>query len=152
MLFLEFLIIYFICIDTPIYDQPFSYQGTVLVIPLLHFYLFPPYAQQERRDELPPAPFYPRWSEAAPCYLLNAFIPPLFALRRMPGQCSYPIFWPPSSSLGVAGLLARCSQMREEKLTPEHTVLGCYQCSGTLPQTHSALGFHFGIVFVSPTP
>lgn len=80
MLFLEFLIIYFICIDTPIYDQPFSYQGTVLVIPLLHFYLFPPYPQQERRDaawdELPPAPFYPWWSNAAPCYLLNAFIPP----------------------------------------------------------------------------
>lgn len=47
MLFLEFLIIYFICIDTPIYDQPFSYQGTVSVIPLLHFYLFPLYPQQE---------------------------------------------------------------------------------------------------------
>lgn len=52
MLFLEFLIIYFICIDTPIYDQPFGYQGTVLVIPLLRFYLFLWHPQQEGSQDL----------------------------------------------------------------------------------------------------
>lgn len=52
MLFLEFLIIYFICIDTPIYDQPLGYQGTVLVIPLLRFYLFLLYPQQEGWQDL----------------------------------------------------------------------------------------------------
>lgn len=57
-----------------------------------------------------------------------------------------------SSSLGPAGLLlARWSQTREEEHTPEHVVLVRCQCSSTLPQTCSALGFHFGTVLSSPT-
>lgn len=56
MLFLEVLIIYFICIDTPIYDQPFSYQGTVWYF-FFYIFIYPFYISKKSSE----SDLVPQW-------------------------------------------------------------------------------------------